>query len=238
MNDRTKWENAHFEHDAHPVDGIMSKPAAAPVVDGRDVRSAIAGIEGSVAVGSDGEWVSVRRTARDAAVTALRNLSSDCAHIYAAYAEAKASTPAAPGFDLEQFREAVVFWRDCAVREFRYGTASEADALLALIDASPKGGSCTTCNDNGLIGGPSFYQPDEGGVPCPDCATNAGVADTQRLDWLESEIRHYGDGQTEPREAYIGFNWQQGNGVKVFPGLRAAIDAEMQATSHGAGVSE
>ena len=52
-----------------------------------------------------------------------------------------ASTPAAPGFDLEQFREAVVFWRDCAVREFRYGTASEADALLALIDASPKGGS-------------------------------------------------------------------------------------------------
>ena len=71
--------------------------AAAPVVDGRDVRAAIAGIEGSVAVGSDGEWVSVRRTARDAAVTALRNLSSDCAHIYAAYAEAKASTPAAPG---------------------------------------------------------------------------------------------------------------------------------------------
>ena len=124
------------------IDGYAAAPvAAAPVVDGRDVRAAIAGIEGSVAVGSDGEWVSVRRTARDAAVTALRNLSSDCAHIYAAYAEAKASTPAAPGFDLEQFREAVVFWRDCAVREFRYGTASEADALLALIDASPKGGS-------------------------------------------------------------------------------------------------
>ena len=80
------------------IDGYVAAPvAAAPVVDGRDVRAAIAGIEGSVAVGSDGEWVSVRRTARDAAVTALRNLSSDCAHIYAAYAEAKASTPAAPG---------------------------------------------------------------------------------------------------------------------------------------------
>ena len=75
------------------------KHDAAPVVDGRDVRAAIAGIEGSVAVGSDGEWVSVRRTARDAAVTTLRNVSSDCAHIYAAYAEAKASTPAAPGID-------------------------------------------------------------------------------------------------------------------------------------------
>lgn len=29
MNDKTKWENAHFEHDANPVDGSMSKPAAA-----------------------------------------------------------------------------------------------------------------------------------------------------------------------------------------------------------------
>lgn len=58
------------------IDGYVAAPvAAAPVVDGRDVRAAIAGIEGSVAVGSDGEWVSVRRTARDAAVTALRNLS-------------------------------------------------------------------------------------------------------------------------------------------------------------------
>ena len=82
------------------IDGYVAAPVAtAPVVDGRDVRAAIAGIEGSVAVGSDGEWVSVRRTARDAAVTALRNLASDCAHIYAAYAEAKASIPAAPGID-------------------------------------------------------------------------------------------------------------------------------------------
>lgn len=113
---------------------------AAPVVDGRDVRSAIAGIEGSVAVGSDGEWVSVRRTARDAAVTALRNLSSDCSHIYAAYAEAKASTPAAPGIDLEQFRE--VLERDiknarafCDVKRIE-----ECQRLTAMIDASPKGG--------------------------------------------------------------------------------------------------
>lgn len=81
--------------------------AGAPVVDGRDVRSAIDGLEGSVAVGSDGEWVSVRRVARDAAVMALRNVSLDCAHIYAAYSEAKASTPAAQGIDLEQFRRAV-----------------------------------------------------------------------------------------------------------------------------------
>ena len=34
---------------------------------------------------------------------------------------------------------------------------------------------CETCNDNGLIGGPSFYDPGEGGVPCPDCSAPAAV---------------------------------------------------------------
>lgn len=29
---------------------------------------------------------------------------------------------------------------------------------------------CETCNGHGLIGGPSYYAPDEGGEPCPDCA--------------------------------------------------------------------
>jgi len=28
---------------------------------------------------------------------------------------------------------------------------------------------CATCNGHGIIGGPSYYSPDEGGVDCPDC---------------------------------------------------------------------
>lgn len=36
--------------------------------------------------------------------------------------------------------------------------------------------ACQTCNDNGMIGGPSFYQPDEGGVPCPDCTPSPAPA--------------------------------------------------------------
>ena len=30
-------------------------------------------------------------------------------------------------------------------------------------------GKCATCNDNGLVGGPSYSDPSEGGIPCPDC---------------------------------------------------------------------
>lgn len=29
---------------------------------------------------------------------------------------------------------------------------------------------CATCNDWGMIGGPSFSDPGEGGEPCPDCS--------------------------------------------------------------------
>lgn len=55
------------------------------------------------------------------------------------------STPAAPGIDLEQFREAVTYWRDTALRDMRnqngplHERVVEAQRLLALIDASPKG---------------------------------------------------------------------------------------------------
>lgn len=38
-----------------------------------------------------------------------------------------------------------------------------------------------TCSGHGLIGGPSFHQPDEGGVPCPDCAAQNGPAATDDL---------------------------------------------------------
>lgn len=40
------------------------------------------------------------------------------------------------------------------------------------IPAAPP---CETCNGNGMIGGPSYREPDEGGVPCPDC-NSAGAA--------------------------------------------------------------
>ena len=42
-----------------------------------------------------------------------------------------------------------------------------AGLLHAGLAAQPV--MCETCNDHGMIGGPSFYDPGEGGQPCPDC---------------------------------------------------------------------
>jgi len=55
------------------------------------------------------------------------------------------------------------YGRDDALDEIN----ARMDALLALPQPLP----CATCNDNGIIGGPSYSDPGEGGVPCPDCTT-------------------------------------------------------------------
>lgn len=40
---------------------------------------------------------------------------------------------------------------------------------------------CATCNGHGMIGGPSYSQPDEGGEPCPDCNATATDEETAEL---------------------------------------------------------
>lgn len=47
--------------------------------------------------------------------------------------------------------------------------------------------SCKTCNDNGAIGGPSFSNPDEGGVQCPDCGP-LPVAEVLKIELGKGEI--------------------------------------------------
>lgn len=65
---------------------------------------------------------------------------------------------------------------------------SEVARLNAAPVQQPK---CKTCDDNGRIGGPSFYAPDEGGEPCPDCSApvqQVSAPDGWRLvttDWLK-----------------------------------------------------
>ena len=58
---------------------------------------------------------------------------------------------------------------------------SEVARLNAAPVQQPK---CKTCDDNGRIGGPSFYAPDEGGEPCPDCS--APVQQVSVPAWMAS----------------------------------------------------
>lgn len=44
--------------------------------------------------------------------------------------------------------------------------------------ASPQPAVCATCKGHGMIGGPSYYAPDEGGEPCPDCTIAQPVEQT------------------------------------------------------------
>ncbi len=50
-----------------------------------------------------------------------------------------------------------------------YGEMVRARAASANETAA-EGAKCLTCNDRGMIGGPSYYAPEEGGEPCPDCS--------------------------------------------------------------------
>jgi hypothetical protein len=50
----------------------------------------------------------------------------------------------------------------------------------------PPGPNCATCNGNGMIGGPSYYAPDEGGDPCPDCSSSEQPTERERFEaWLD-----------------------------------------------------
>lgn len=58
-----------------------------------------------------------------------------------------------------------------------------AGLLHAGLAAQPV--ICETCNDYGMIGGPSFYDPGEGGQPCPDCEERhrKGLAAGDLMAW-------------------------------------------------------
>ena len=61
---------------------------------------------------------------------------------------------------------------------------------VARLNAAPvQQVKCKTCDDNGMIGGPSFYAPDEGGEPCPDCCSPVQQVSVQdgpaKMQWPE-----------------------------------------------------
>lgn len=49
------------------------------------------------------------------------------------------------------------------------GNDKDAEVVPVYAGHLPAQPVCVTCNGHGMIGGPSYREPDEGGVPCPDC---------------------------------------------------------------------
>jgi len=79
--------------------------------------------------------------------------------------------PAAPGIDLADLADTWVRSNPDPKMTVRQALNMCARSLRdALIDASPKGGTCGTCNGHGMVGG---LLPAGGGYesePCPDCS--------------------------------------------------------------------
>lgn len=72
------------------------------------------------------------------------------------------------------------------LHEGMLGGAENCAYAIAALPTSPAPAAaepCLTCNGHGMVGGPSYYQPDEGGVPCPDC--NSPAADKKRCEYCD-----------------------------------------------------
>lgn len=63
-------------------------------------------------------------------------------------------------------------------------TPDPAHDTPRLIDEAIASLTCQTCKGNGLIGGPSFYAPDEGGVLCPDCSERVVAVVEREPDYM------------------------------------------------------
>lgn len=115
------------------------------------------------------------------------------------------ATPAAPvatwhGINRKAVQQAAiehgfVYWREPDAHGVE-GTIQQATGLLQYllaveVEIKPDEPECATCDGHGMIGGPSFYTPDEGGVACPDCA-QAVAADGVAQDDIEGIARAAG----------------------------------------------
>ncbi len=109
-----------------------------------------------------------------------------------------ASTPAAPGIDLEQFREAVAHWKRDLYDDYKDGhihdggeAMRKAEHLLALIDASPKG----VCNwpdcghDTNCVG----YSPGCTGIGCRKHSPKGGSTPAPRFELTNGQIAQLAD---------------------------------------------
>jgi hypothetical protein len=94
--------------------------------------------------------------------------------------------------------------------------------------ARPEVEKCETCGGNGIIGGPSFREPDEGGVPCPDCSVPvrcAGEVDAQPRPVRDYAAEAYLHGH---REGMNGTPLHEDASEEFMNGYRAGEQAKAE----------
>jgi hypothetical protein len=124
------------------------------------------------------EWID--RSESSLAIAVWRDLEKDTLHLQNLRDFQPPEAATTPSVACEACGRAVLdrhepcagFLTPCGRRLARLEDCGKVDCVEALAAAPGEGsGECATCNGVGIIGGPSYREPDEGGVPCPDCST-------------------------------------------------------------------
>ncbi|WP_312237354.1 hypothetical protein [Stenotrophomonas sp.] len=76
---------------------------------------------------------------------------------------------------------------DVPARMIGEAARKDMSAALAATGKQQVGEDCLTCNDRGWVGGPTFSDPAEGGMQCPDC--NALDAHMERYEQQVGEVQ-------------------------------------------------
>lgn len=167
-------------------------------------------------------------------------------------------TPAAPGIDLSQIKLLVLAWRYMEGgngsmasqnrKDVFRRCANDLEKALSRIDASPKGGHCTTCacdpNMTPAIRfdlSPAMVEGEVrnhlialGWTPPDSPKGGSDAHDAARLDWL---AQHGASLRKDPNDSlwYLVSPYRMGNAIvddhKRAVSPRAAVDAAMEATS-------
>lgn len=136
------------------IEHIARKAAPAPEVAEPVYQARARGVEQ--------QWSDVNHNGFRAAL-AMRSMEARI--LYAA--------PTLPAHSLEALRDVIRCLRETEAYRDDEGEVTNAlqDLVSRYSSESQRNAKCATCNDQGMIGGPSYYAPDEGGAPCPDCTT-------------------------------------------------------------------
>lgn len=129
------------------------------------------------------DWKPIESAPKDG--TEILAWRHDCGQFIASYTSADAFP--LTHVEIDAMDEATLFAKDWFTQwpHAQRLDGSEAPTMWQPMRADP----CATCNGHGMIGGPSYHAPDEGGEPCPDCSALPATPDEPYTVVLDPDPR-------------------------------------------------